>query len=199
MFRLVSLLSEEVYVNSKSEKLNKLFRFYMKNIYSSNFYSKLDKFFEKKIQLKEDTNVADNVIAYTKGNSIYINPNSIYKKSGEDAVVFLLHETIHLLENNSKIFPEIKNVEKKLWEIVSKNLIGDISEFYTGKKQSLHSNPQDEVLTYLFNGSIHWKYVKPTTKERYFNILKESGIFNMNSNFLKKRFDNLKNFEYRSV
>ena len=85
-------------------------------------------------------------------------------------------------------FPEIKKVNKLLGIKTLKKIPKQkINEFLTGKSQDIHSDYKDEFLSYCSNAAFKWDMAKEL-KAEYLNILKLSGIFNLDSEWWSKRF-----------
>lgn len=188
----LELLLNEVELETKDKQLNILFDNYLSQVFSPSFKKRIDETLKDRISFKEVVDKTKNVVAYTMGNTIYINSPVFYSKNINKGILFLLHEFIHILQNSKSFFiinkfNDIKNTEAQLYSLVQKNLIKPYSVFLTGKNQNLHSSGKDEVLTYQMNNSIDWSAVKEGTKEKYIQILKQSKLFNLNSNFWKKR------------
>jgi hypothetical protein len=188
----LEILLNEVELETKDKQLNILFDRYLSQVFSENFKKKIDEVLRDKISFKEVVDKNRNVVAYTIGNVIHVNTPVFYSKNINKAILFVLHEFIHILQNSKSFFivnkfSDIKNIENQLYSIVQKSLTKPYSVFLTGKQQPLHSSGKDEVLTYQMNGSIDWSALKPEAKEEYINILKQSGIFNLGSRFWKKR------------
>jgi hypothetical protein len=102
---------------------------------------------------------------------------------------YIMHEMFHVLNNTGR-FPELSALNKKICSVVNNGVQrGKESEFFTGKHQNLHSDWRGEVINYLCNNSINWDVAIPGTKLAYKTLLEQSGLFNMNSSFWKKRFN----------
>lgn len=189
----LELLLNEVELETRDKQLNILFDNYLSQVFSSSFKKKIDETLKDRISFKEVVDKTKNVVAYTIGNTIFVNSPVFYSKNRNKGILFLLHEFIHILQNSKSFFivnkfNDIKTVEEQLYSLIQKNLIKPYSTFLTGKNQSLHSSGKDEILTYQMNDSIDWSAVKEGTKEQYIKILKQSGLFNLNSKFWQKRF-----------
>lgn len=189
----LELIINEVELETRDKQLNILFDNYLSQVFSSSFKKKIDETLKDRISFKEVVDKTKNVVAYTIGNTIFVNSPVFYSKNRNKGILFLLHEFIHILQNSKSFFiinkfNDIKTVEEQLYSLIQKNLIKPYSTFLTGKSQSLHSSGKDEILTYQMNDSIDWSAVKEGTKEQYIKILKQSGLFNLNSKFWQKRF-----------
>lgn len=185
-------LINEVELATKDTKLNVLFDSYLKQIFSPAFYRIIDSYFKTRIKFKETVDKNRNVVAWTIGNVIYINTPVFYAKNSNKAILFVLHEFIHILQNSKSFllvdrFGNIKELEHKLYNLIKPNLTKSFSKFLTNTEQSLHSSTKDEVLSYQMNNSVDWTAVKSGTREAYKKLLIESGLFNLNSPFWKKR------------
>lgn len=189
----LELIINEVELETRDKQLNILFDNYLSQVFSSSFKKKIDETLKDRISFKEVVDKTKNVVAYTIGNTIFVNSPVFYSKNRNKGILFLLHEFIHILQNSKSFFivnkfNDIKTVEEQLYSLIQKNLTKPYSTFLTGKNQSLHSSGKDEILTYQMNDSIDWSAVKEGTKEQYIKILKQSGLFNLNSKFWQKRF-----------
>lgn len=182
-----SLFTEELRVSSGDKALDVLFRKYMKDIFSPNFLSKIDRQYNTTLNLR-DFKEKSNVMAYTQGTKIYINRPLFYATPKDKAMNYIMHELIHVLSNTGA-FPELKAVSSKLVGIVAKGVSKDkISDFFTGKHQNIHSDWHGETINYLCNNSINWSAGMAGIQEAYKETLEESGLFNMKSAWWQKRF-----------
>ena len=121
-------------------------------------------------------------MALTVGSNISLNVKMFKELNIERGMVYIIHELFHVLQNLNQ-FPEIKTVNRILYnKTISKIPIQKINEFLTGKQQDIHSNYKDEFLSYCSNAAFNWKLC-PQLKIEYYNILNNSGLFNMQSNF----------------
>lgn len=185
-------LVNEVEIDSNDVRLNTLFNNYLKQIFSPSFYAVIDNHFKNRISFKEVSEENKSVVAYTIGNTIYVNKPVFYSKNANKAILFILHEFIHILQNSKSFFVvnkfgSIKKLENSLYLLVKQNLVKPYSQFLTNENQKLHSSGKSEILSYQMNNSVDWTAVKPGTKEAYKKILADSGLFNLNSDFWRKR------------
>ena len=184
------LFTEEFRVNSGDKALDNLFRKQLEEVFSKQYLKKIDRLFDYTLNFSSFKE-RSNVMCYTQGTKIFINKPLFDSTPKEKAITYILHEIIHVLINTGS-FPELKNLEKTLANVISKAVkAGKENEFLTGKEQNIHSNWKGETITYLFNNSIKWEVAIPGTKLAYFNILEKSNIFNLNSSFWKKRFSDV--------
>lgn len=181
MYYFDDILNEEILLNSKSEALNKLFHRTLKNIFTPQFYNRVDKALGERINVLDD-DLNNNIVAYSKDGMLFVNARVFYSKPRKDALVYILHELIHLLSQKIQFY-QIRQLEKKLWKLVKNKLVKSYSEFLTGKKQPLHSIKSEEILTYLMNQSLNFSAVKPDVKEKYIDLVKKSNIFNLESDY----------------
>lgn len=182
-----TIFTEELRIKSGEEGLDVLFRKYMKDIFSPTFLAKIDRQFDATLKLK-DFREKSNVMAYTQGTKIYINRPLFYSTPKDKAMNYIMHEMFHVLNNTGR-FPELSILNKKICSVVNNGVKrGKESDFFTGKHQNIHSDWHGEVINYLCNNSINWDVAIPGTKLAYKTLLEQSGLFNMNSSFWKKRF-----------
>lgn len=185
--KLNELLYEDLEINSSDKQLDRDFKAALAQVFSPQFLSKINRLFNVTLKLK-NFKERTNVMCYTVGTSIYVNAPLFKNTPHSKAVNYLLHELIHVLMN-TKRFPELNKLQSSLVGIVRAYVeYGKESDFLTGKHQNLHSTWKGEVINYLFNDSINWK-ISSKIKDAYYKALEESGIFNLSSNFWKKRFD----------
>jgi predicted metal-dependent peptidase len=153
--------------------------------------TKINSFVKNRIEIKSAPQ-KENIVAWNNGSTIYVNSNVFYKKSKTEQMKYLLHEFIHLLQNKrnfmvSKTFPEIHKLGEDLYEIVSKNLVGSMAEFLTGRNQNLPTKDEYEILAYLMNGKVDFDALNNKGKKEFVNELYNCGLFNIKSPFWQKR------------
>lgn len=181
------LFTEELRISSGEESLDELFRSTLKEVFSAQYLKKIDRQFDTTLVFS-DFKQRSNIMCYTQGTKIFVNKPLFDTTPKEKAINYIMHELIHVLINTGN-FPELKTLQKDLAGIVSKAVKKEnVSEFFTGKKQNIHSAWQGETINYLFNNSINWDSALFGTRLAYYNTLKQSNIFNLDSAFWKKRF-----------
>lgn len=184
---LEAVFNESLTIKSGNETLDKIFDYYLEEFYSPMMVSKIHRVFKKPLKFK-DFKAKNNIMCYTQGLDIYINRPLFENTPKEKAMNYILHEMVHLLINTHK-FPELQSVVENLYRIVLQAVPrGKESVFFTGKKQDLHSDWKGETLSYLCNNVIKWDVAISGTKLAYQSTLIDSGLFNMNSKWWKKRF-----------
>lgn len=183
-----AVINEEIKLKTKDEKINKVFSYYMKQVFSNSFLNKINSSLNEEL-IANDFKKNTNIVAYTIGTKLYINSPEFYKLSTEKAMTYVMHEMIHILQNIPAFKRYFNAVEDSLYKCVKSNLKTSMDIFLTGKKQNIHSKEKDEILTYAMNNSLTWSAVNEGTKEKYKKILKDSGMFNLESQFWKKRLN----------
>jgi len=178
---------EELEINSEIEKINKNFRKYIEQVFSPIYLKKIDRVFKKPLivdTFKQNTNV---MALTSPDNTISINMKMFKELPTEKAMVYIIHELFHVLQNLSQ-FEEMRTVNKILMEKTLKKIPRtSMNKFLTGKEQDIHSNYKDEFLSYCSNFAFDWS-MAPDLKNEYHLILSNSGIFNMKSEWWLKRF-----------
>lgn len=180
-------LKEELKLNSGNDRLNILFRDYLSKIFSPLYLKKIDKIIKDSLVLKEFKE-NNNVMAYTIGTKIFVNKEKFLSLPIDRAMVYIIHELFHVLDN-MKSFKEISFINQKLSAAAEKYIQKkDMSTFLTGKQQDIHSNYKDEFLSYMSNNVFNWN-LAPELKEEFKKIIVKSNIFNINSDWWKKRLN----------
>lgn len=188
------ILLEELKIKSGDKAIDTLFRQKLSQVFSPAFLKKIDRRFDVTIKLR-DFRQGNNVMCYTQGTKIYVNQTMFNSIPVEKAMNYIMHEMFHVLAN-TKSFPELEAVNKKLLRVVIKGVPrGKESDFFTGKHQNIHSDWRGEVINYLCNNSIDWDVAVSGMKIAYKTILEQSGLFNMNSPFWKNRFGDTESLE----
>ena len=187
--KYVNIINEELKIDSEIDSLNKNFRKYIEQVFSSTFIKKIDRVFKNPIIIREFKEKS-NVMAVTQNQQISVNVKMFNELSVDRAMVYIIHELFHVLQNMSQ-FKEVRTVNKILMKkTMNKISSQNINEFLTGKPQNIHSDYKDEFLSYCSNFAFNWK-LSPSLKQEYYDILNNSGLFNMESNWWQKRFKNV--------
>lgn len=186
--KYVNVINEELEIDSEIDSLNKNFRKYIEQVFSSIFIKKIDRVFKNPLIIREFKEKS-NVMAVTQNQQISVNVKMFNELSVDRAMVYIIHELFHVLQNMPQ-FKEVRTVNKILMKkTMNKISSQNINEFLTGKPQNIHSDYKDEFLSYCSNFAFNWK-LSPSLKQEYYDILNNSGLFNMESNWWKKRFKN---------
>lgn len=184
--KYTSILNEELEIDSEIESLNKNFRKYIEQVFSPTFLNKIDRVFKSPLiirQFKEKSNV----MAVTVGNQISVNTKMFKELSTDRGMVYIIHELFHVLQNMSQ-FNEVRTVNRILMKkTMNKIDKTNINSFLTGKEQNIHSDYKDEFLSYCSNFAFNWS-LAPELKQEYYDTLKNSGLFNIESKWWSKRF-----------
>lgn len=179
-------IKEELDIESDIGRINKNFRKYIEQVFSSTFLKKIDRVFKEPLVI-ENFKEKSNVMALTVGTKISLNIKMFKELNTERGMVYIVHELFHVLQNLSQ-FPEIRTINRILGDkTMSKIPEQKINEFLTGRPQNIHSDYKDEFLSYCSNAAFNWSLC-PQLKTEYYNILLNSGLFNMKSDFWTKRF-----------
>ena len=180
-------ICEELEIDSEINKINRNFRKYIEQVFSPIFLKKIDRVFKKPLiveNFKENTNV---MALTSPDNVISVNTKMFLSLPTERAMVYIIHELFHVLQNMSQ-FTKVKKVNKLLGIKTLKRIPRQkVNEFLTGKSQDIHSDYKDEFLSYCSNAAFKWDMAKEL-KAEYLNILKLSGIVNLDSEWWSKRF-----------
>ena len=186
--KYVNIINEELEIDSEIDSLNKNFRKYIEQVFSSIFIKKIDRVFKNPLIIREFKEKS-NVMAVTQNQQISVNVKMFNELSVDRAMVYIIHELFHVLQNMPQ-FKEVRTVNKILMKkTMNKISSQNINEFLTGKPQNIHSDYKDEFLSYCSNFAFNWK-LSPSLKQEYYDTLNNSGLFNMESNWWKKRFKN---------
>ena len=181
------IIYEELKIDSEINKINKNFRKYIEQVFSPIFLKKIDRVFKEPL-LVETFKQNSNVMALTSpNNTISVNVKMFKELPTERAMVYIIHELFHVLQNMPQ-FEEVRTVNKLLGEKTIKRIPKlAINKFLTGKEQNIHSNYKEEFLSYCSNAAFDWSMAEDLKKE-YYNTLKNSGLFNITSEWWSKRF-----------
>lgn len=171
--------------------LEKVFNLALSQVFSKQYLAKIEAILEKKINIKEKVNANQNIVAWTEGTTIYVNRPEFYARDMKSRIKYILHEFMHVLNNSRSFimlnkFKEISNLSVELWEII-KTHTQDIGKFLTGKTVSKSLLNNQESLSYLMNDAIDWRQITPEGRKLFVLALRESGIFNLQHEFWKKR------------
>lgn len=173
-----------------SPELQQLFSKALKQVFKPSFEDKIDRTIKRLIDVREKKE-KEGVVAYSQGNHIYVNPDEFYKRTSEQQIRYLLHEFMHVLQRYRGVFLKkfrpIVKISNKLNKILKKHLKKPLSVFLTGKNQELGPGGKWEILSYFMNDSIDWNAVDQEGRKKIIEALRESGIFNIDHPFWKKR------------
>jgi len=180
----------EVSIGNNPE-LSDVFNTALQQVFSTHYFKKINNVVSKNINLKKVRKRNENIVAYNKGNSIFVNETVFNQYSFKDRVRYLMHEFIHLLERKRKLFffkefGEIGKVSDELYNIMKKNLTKPASVFLISRNVKLKGTER-EVLTYLMNDKIDWSAITMQGKQEIVSALRRSGIFNLSHSFWRKR------------
>jgi hypothetical protein len=182
-------------VQLRTEKnINTLFNIALRQIFEPSYLKKIDGTLHNTIKMQEVDDRHQNIIAYNKGSTIYINKRPFGALTTKKKMNYILHEFVHVLQNMKRFFlfrgfKEIHNMTSDLYDIVDSNLVKSYPEFLTGKKVKIGSGGKFEILAYLMNNSIDWTAITPEAKKKFIATLREYDIFNLENQFWHDRLN----------
>ncbi len=171
-------------------KLRKAFNEALEQVFSRGYLLKISRKLSDFLII-EEVDEKEDVMAYNIGSKIFINKNTFHELSLKAQSRYLLHEFIHILQRKKGLlfskFKEIRRLTIDIYSILKKHLTQPISVFLTGKNQDLGPGGKWEVLSYFMNNSINWNAVSKEGAELIEREIRNSGIFNTDSDFWKRR------------
>ena len=182
-------------IQLKTERgINVLFNTALKQIFKPEYLRKIENTINRTVKLKEVDDRNQRIIAYNRGNAIYINKRPFGALVISKKMNYLLHEFIHVMQNMKRFFlfrgfKEIHNLTLDLDDVVQTSLIKSFPEFLTGKNVKIGSGGKFEILAYLMNNTIDWSAITPEGKKKFIRTLEEYNIFNLEDSFWKSRLD----------
>lgn len=180
---------EEV-TKEASPELSKLFNKALQQIFTPSYLSQIASKIGDYLDIKE-VEEDSSIVAYNVGSRIFVNKNEFYNNSTNAQARYLLHEFIHVLQRKRGVFlsrfKDIRKLTNNLHKILKEHLKQPLSVFLTGKNQDLGSGGKWEIVSYFMNDSIEWGAIDDEGKTKIVSEIKNSGIFNTNSPFWKKR------------
>ena len=194
------LLEQEL--TSQNPDLNNILNKTLKEIFNPTYYNKIKNIVRRKISIVPVKGKGRNFYAfYTGGNKISVNRDLFFseKLTDEQRVSILSHEFIHLLQRNKKFFliknfKQIHNLGKKL-RVIVRQYAPNPTLFLTGKKHITlgAGNLLYEIVPYLIMGTVNWNHIDDSGEKLVLKILRESRVFNLQSDFWKKRLPSSEN------
>lgn len=174
----------------KDANIEEIFNEALKQIFAPAYLNKIENTLLNRIDIKEKR-ANSNTVAWNKGMKIFVNKNEFDKRGTSAKIKYLLHEFLHVLQHSRKgiffkQFKEMSNLSKKLYDI-AKKYTENVGEFLTGKNVPAKFINHEETLSYLMNDSFNWSKINSEGKKKFLEELKKSGIFNLNTDFWKKR------------
>ena len=85
-----------------------------------------------------------------------------------------------------KAFKPINELTRKLNYIIKNNVTKPLSVFLMGKNVDIYGSKY-EILGYFMNDKINWDAITSEGKTQIIQALKDSGLFNLQHQFWKKR------------
>ena len=180
----------------KDTRISNLFNVALNQVFTSGYVNKINKMIRRRIRIKEIYGKNPDIIAYNKGNAIYLEKSNFDKLPVKKKIQFLLHEFIHIMQRKRKVgvfkeFKEINNITNSLVRAMDDNLLQPFPIFLTGKNVKIGPGKKHEILGYLMNNSIKWDALSDEGKNKFVQALKDSRIFNLGTPFWKERLPKL--------
>jgi hypothetical protein len=170
--------------------LRKIFNSALLQVFSQRYLGEIAKKVGDNLLIKQ-VDEKPGIVAFNVGSKIYINKNEFWDYDQKQQARYLLHEFIHVLQRKGGAFlskfPEIRTLSKKIHKIYKQHSSQPLSVFLTGKNTDLGAGGKWEVMSYFMNDSIDWRAIDNEGKAAIISEIKNSGIFNTNSPFWKKR------------
>jgi len=180
----------EVELKNTNSKDSEVFNKILTLVFTPQYLNKINDVL-KKIKVKE-VNKNENIAAYQKGNTIFINKPYFETLNGKQKSELLLHEFIHILQRKKLLglfnrFKEVKDASIKLYNLLKKEKI-DISKFLTGQSNlGTKFINKYEVLSHLLEGRPNMKMLQGNVKNEFIEIVKNANVFNLESSFWSNR------------
>jgi len=192
---LYKYLDEQVNIG-KNPTIEKFFNKALKQAFSPSFLKEIEDKLNRRLKIKEK--IFDGEIEAATGNQniIIVNPVEFNKLTLKKQVGVLLHEFIHVLQLNKRLFifskfKQLRNLTDILYKIVKGSLIKPYTfkQFLNKEREGkgLGTGKQMEIIAYLMNDRLRWEAITPQGKIAFLSALKRSGLFNLNHEFWKQR------------
>jgi hypothetical protein len=186
----------EVELGTSNPQINNLFNAALKQVFNRQYLAKIENVIDKKIKIKEVHDRNPNVIAYSIGSTIYINKKEFYRLPLINQIKYVLHEFIHVMQNNKRFFiirglKELHELTNRLNDAVQGNLLKPYSVFLTKKNTKIGEGGKYEILAYIMNNSIDWDALSTEGRKKFLQALEDSNILNLESPFWKSRINNI--------
>lgn len=172
--------------------IEKMFNHALNLVFSTSYLNKINKFVKDKVTIIDAQDKNERIVAWNIGTKIYVNKQIFYSKKKSDQLRFLLHEFMHVLMNKKSFlvqrqFKDLHDLSQELYNIVKKGLTKPMSVFLTGEEQKIPTMDTQEIISYLMNGKVDFSAISPQAKNQFFITLKNSNMFNLQSNFWRRR------------
>lgn len=174
------------------EDIESAFNKALELVFTPLYLNKIEKNILDRVKIVDDEDRNQNIVAWNIGTTIYVNKQVFYSKQKADQIRFLLHEFSHVLMNKKSFliqrqFKDLHDLSDRLYKIVSKTLNKPLSVFLTSTNQNLPTKDKQEIISYLMNGKIDWSAISKEGRIEFIKELRKSNIFNLQTNFWRKR------------
>lgn len=172
--------------------LESIFNHAIGEIFSAKMVQKIESIFKQKLHIEYVDHKNKNEMVWTEGSKISVNKSEFAKLSPQRKVEYLTHEFIHVLLNQKTFFiaskfSELDAFTKALFDIVKKHANGNIGSFLLSKPLEEKYINNQEALAYFMNANQDWNQVSKEGAEEIKKTIINSGLFNTNSSFWKKK------------
>jgi hypothetical protein len=172
--------------------INSLFNYALRSIFKADYLSKIQSTISRTVKIVEAHERNRNIIAWSRGSTIYVNKQAFDQLNLFARTRYLLHEFMHVLQNMKRLFlfrgfKELHDLTLDLDDIVQNSLVKSFEEFLTGRKVGIGRGGKYEILAYLMSGSIHWDAITPEGKAKFIKTLEGYDIFNLENPWWKQR------------
>lgn len=189
MAYIEDLLYEIKIGNNKN--IESLFNYMLSQIFDEAYLKKIEMLLNNKVIKIIEKEERKDIVAWTVGTTIYVNPDEFNARNIESQIKYLLHEFIHVLNNSKSFFilnkfKEIKELSKTLWKITLEHS-DNPGKFLTNKNINKNLLNDQEALSYIMNGNLNWAEISSKGRKLFIEAIKQSNIFNLDSKFWKER------------
>lgn len=180
---------------SGDEGATRDFNIILRQVFSLNYVKRIEDTIKKRIKIIKKDLPKGAVAMHSFGNKIIIDPEQYNSLEPKRRMIYLLHEFFHVLQNTKSFFiiskfKELEDLEKRIEKNIRPYLIKPLEVFLSGKNIWLGKKSvlRKEIIPYLILGNIDWTAIKQEGKQRLWETMRNSGVFNMSHPFWQKHF-----------
>ncbi len=172
----------------KQVGIEEFFKSFLPQVFTKKFLKRIEKY-TRDIKFREIVNDNEHLASYTNSfGTIFLNKPVFYQLSKTEQTSIVLHELIHILQFRK--VSEMNSLSKNVWLLYTnkKKKEAQISQVVIGKAgikpKFINRN---EVVPYLMNEKIRWEFLEDGAREELLEILKKSGVFQVDTPFWQER------------